>query len=264
MPYSSATGPKIYYEASGEGPDLVFVHANPFDHRLWLYQVADFSSHFRCISVDIRGYGRSDKIETPFTLADMKDDVLGVCRAEGVSTAIFCGCSVGSGISLLIGLDHPQMAKALVLVGGSSRGSAGVRQRAETFSKTTDVAATICDHLVDCVAPDFPKTAHGRWILSLFADKAHTLSANAIAQIYLARGGCDMSGRLKDLRVPTLVINGAHDNSLTAGRETAAGVTGARHVELPGTGHACCIEDPAAFDRTMIDFLRDNKLWSAA
>ena len=72
-----------------------------------------------------------------------------------------------------------------------------------------------------------------------------------------------MSGRLKDIAVPTLVINGAHDNSLASGRETAAGVEGARHVELPGTGHACCIEDPNAFDQAVIGFLQQNGLWVA-
>jgi len=71
-----------------------------------------------------------------------------------------------------------------------------------------------------------------------------------------------MSGRLKELDVPTLVINGAHDNSLAAGRETAAGIKGSRHVELPGTGHACCIEDPDAFDRAMIEFFKQNGLWA--
>jgi 3-oxoadipate enol-lactonase len=263
MPFSTATGPKIYYEVSGEGPAFVFVHANPFDHRLWLYQVAHFSQYFRCVSVDIRGYGHSDKVETPFTLADMKNDVLGVCRKEAITSAIFCGCSVGSGIALLTGLDHPEMTTALILVGGSSRGSPGVRKRAEDFGKTEDVASMIRDHLRDVVAPDFPGTRHGRWILSLFAENAHALNAKAIAQIHRARGSCDMSGRLKELGVPTLVINGAHDNSLASGRETAAGVKGARHVELPGTGHACCIEDPQAFDQAVIGFLRQNGLWAA-
>jgi pimeloyl-ACP methyl ester carboxylesterase len=261
MPFSTATGPKIYYEVSGEGPAFVFVHANPFDHRLWLYQVAHFSGYFRCVSVDIRGYGRSDQVETPFTLADMKDDVLGVCRAEGVSSAIFCGCSVGSGIALLTGLDHPKMTRALILVGGSSRGSPGVRKRAEDFSRATDVAAMIRDHLRDVVAPDFPATRHGRWILSLFSENADALSAKAIAQIHRARSSCDMTGRLNEIAVPTLVINGVFDNSLASGRETAAGIKGARHVELPRTGHACCIEDPDAFDSAVIGFLRDNGLW---
>jgi 3-oxoadipate enol-lactonase len=262
MAFSTVTGPRIYYEVSGEGPAFVFVHANPFDHRLWLYQVAHFSSYFRCVTLDIRGYGRSEQVETPFTLADMKDDVLGVCRQEGITSAIFCGCSVGSGIALMIGLDHPEMTKGLILVGGNSRGSPGVRKRAEEFAKTRDVSALLRDFLPEVVAPSFPGTPHGRWILSLFAENAHTLSGPAIARQLAARGACDMSGRLKDLTVPLLVINGAHDNSLAAGRETAAGVKGALHVELPGTGHACCIEDPDAFDRAVIDFLEQIGLWT--
>src|SRR5215510_2612889 len=146
MPFSDATGSKVYYQVSGEGPAFVFIHANPFDHRLWLYQVAQFSSFYRCISVDIRGYGRTEPVVTPYTLADMKDDVLGVCRKEGIDSAIFCGCSVGSGIALLAGLDQPQMTRALILVGGNSRGSPGVRKRAEDFSQTNDVPALIRDH----------------------------------------------------------------------------------------------------------------------
>src|SRR5579871_542139 len=213
MPFSTATGPKIYYEVSGQGPAFVFIHANPFDHRLWFYQVAQFSSRFRCVSVDIRGYGRTDPIETPYTLADMKDDVLGVCRTEGIEEAIFCGCSVGSGIALLTGLDHPPMTKAVILVGGNSRGSPNVRRRAEEFSQSNDVPALIRAFLREVVAPGFPETPRGRWLLSLFEDTAHRLSGKAIGQELRARGACDMSGRLAELTPPTLVINGAHDNS---------------------------------------------------
>ena len=182
MPFSTATGPKIYYEVSGEGPAFVFIHANPFDHRLWLYQVAQLSSYFRCVSVDIRGYGRTDPVETPYTLADMKDDVLGVCRTEGIEEAIFCGCSVGSGIALLTGLDHPQMTKAMILVGGNSRGSVNVRKRAEEFSQSKDVPGLIRSFLREVVAPGFPGTPHGRWILSLFEETAHRLSGPASAR----------------------------------------------------------------------------------
>ena len=37
------------------------VHANPFDHNLWMYQIAHFSTYFKVIAIDIRGYGRSDE-----------------------------------------------------------------------------------------------------------------------------------------------------------------------------------------------------------
>ena len=42
MPYSRANGIKIYYEVSGEGFPFVLVHANPFDHNLWMYQISHF------------------------------------------------------------------------------------------------------------------------------------------------------------------------------------------------------------------------------
>jgi pimeloyl-ACP methyl ester carboxylesterase len=65
------------------------------------------------------------------------------------------------------------------------------------------------------------------------------------------------------MKVPTLVINGELDNSLPAGKETARLVPGAVHKVLPGTGHACCLEDPAGFDRLVIDFLQARKLMPA-
>jgi pimeloyl-ACP methyl ester carboxylesterase len=65
------------------------------------------------------------------------------------------------------------------------------------------------------------------------------------------------------MKPPTLVINGAHDVSLQRGGETAVGIPGAQHVVIPGTGHACCIEDPAAFDRAVMGFLKAKGLLAA-
>jgi pimeloyl-ACP methyl ester carboxylesterase len=63
------------------------------------------------------------------------------------------------------------------------------------------------------------------------------------------------------MQPPTLVINGAHDVSLQRGTETASNIPGAKHVVIPGTGHACCIEDPAAFDAAVREFLQARGLW---
>mgnify|MGYP001818324184 CR=1 FL=1 len=262
MPYSTATDARIFYETSGDGPPLVFVHANPFDHRLWSFQIARFSAYYKVVAVDIRGYGRSDKPETEFSLADMKADVLGVCAAEGISQAIFCGCSVGSGIALLTLLDHPEMIDAAILVGGNSRGSTNVQKRVDGFLNATDLRAFIQGYLGELVAPGFLDKPLGAWVLKTFTENANNnLSARSIAQIHRARGACDMSDRLAGITKPVLVINGAPDNSLEAGTRTASMVPGCRHVVLPDTGHACCIEDPVAFDEAMIQFLRDNNLW---
>ncbi len=255
MPFSDATGVRIYYEVSGQGPPLVFVHANPFDRRLWTYQVARFSQRFTTINVDIRGYGLSDKPETPFTLESMADDVAGVMKTEGVKRAIIAGCSVGSGIALLFGLDRPEMTDGLILVGGSSRGGGSIQGRIDGYT-SGDLAGYRRKHMRELFAPGFPETAHGRWVMNLFDENSHTLSGASIAQIFQARAGCNMTPRLSGITAPTLVINGAHDGSLAGGSETASLIRGAKHVVIPNTGHACSIEDPWAFDEAMIEFFQ--------
>ena len=258
MPFSESNGVKIYYEVAGQGPPLVFVHANPFDRRLWMYQVARFSQRYTTINVDIRGYGFSDKPETPFSLEDMADDIAGVMDREGIVRAVVAGCSVGSGIALLLGLDRPERVDGLILVGGSSRGGGNIQKRIDGYT-SGDLAGFRRAHMRELFAPGFPETPHGRWVMSLFDENSHTLSGDSIAQIFRARAGCNMTPRLSTIAAPTLVINGAHDVSLEAGRETAAGIPGARQVVIPDTGHACSIEDPWAFDAAVIEFLRDGR-----
>ena len=239
---------------------MVLVHANPFDHRLFTYQIARFAPYFRLVALDIRGYGRSDKPETAFTLADMADDVLAVCAEERISRAIFMGVSVGSGISLLIGLDRPELAAAAILVGGSSKGGANIADRVAGYM-SADLRGYQRGHIRELVAPGFCDTPVGRWVLDLFSDHTQTLSGRCIAQIFRAREACDMRGRLAAMKPPVLVINGAHDVSLARGTETAAMIPGATHVVLPDTGHACCIEDPAAFDGAVTAFLAAKGPW---
>lgn len=262
MPISTASGVKINYDITGQGPAMVMVHANPYDRRLWTFQAARFSQRFTVVSIDIRGYGLSDKPTTPFTLEDMASDILGVCKTEGIDKAIFVGCSVGSGIALLIGLDHPQMANAIVLVGGSSRGGGNIQKRIDGFT-SGDVAAYRHVYMPELFAPGFPETPHGRWVMTMFDESSYNLSGDAIAQIFRARAVCNMTPRLPGMKVPTLVINGEHDGSMKGGTETASLIPGAVHAVIPGTGHACCIEDPLAFDAPLIKFLKDKGLWSA-
>ena len=131
---------------------MVLVHANPFDNTLWTYQAAHFSTWFKVISVDIRGYGRSIKQTTPFTLKDMCDDVVGVMRDAGVERAVLMGCSVGSSIALLLGLDHPELFDAVILVGGNSEPSDRFQHRIDGYVKdlgTYHCSTCICSWSVD-------------------------------------------------------------------------------------------------------------------
>ena len=260
MPYAYNGGVRIFYEVAGEGPAMVLIHANPFDHNLWAYQTVRFSNRFRIVAPDLRGYGRSDKIATPFGLDDLAGDIVAVCNHAGVDRAIVGGISVGSGIALALALDHPDLVRALILVGGASSRPAAYDGRIAGYEgeRFPQYRRT---HMQECFAPGFAATPLGRHLIGGFIEFDPVLDGKAIGQVFRARGGADLRPRVPSLRVPTIVINGEHDMSLAPGRETVSLIPGAAHKVLNNTGHCCNLEDPAAFDAAVIEFLGSNGLW---
>jgi 3-oxoadipate enol-lactonase len=260
LPYAENSGVRLFYEVAGEGPAMVLIHANPFDHNLWAYQTARFSNRFMVVAPDLRGYGRSDKVATPFGIGDLAKDIIAVCRDAGVERAIVGGISVGSGIALALALDYPELVRALVLVGGASSRPAAYDRHIAGY-EGGDLAAYRRTHMEQCFAPGFTATPQGRYLIEGFLERDPWLDGRAIAQVFRARGDADLRPRLSLLRLPVLVVNGAYDMSLKPGIETASLISGAEQVTLNNTGHCCNIEDPAAFDAAVIVFLRRNGLW---
>jgi pimeloyl-ACP methyl ester carboxylesterase len=254
MPWSRSNGLNIFYEVAGEGPPLVLLHANPFDHGMWLYQIAHFSHRFTVVAIDLRGYGRSDKPEQPFAFADMANDVVAVVRDCGVDRIVLMGVSIGATLALQIALDHPTLVRALVLVGGESGNPPVFATLAEVYA-AKPIAEQRAAHLRMIVGEDFARSELGRYLLDAFLETTPSLSGRSIAQIFRARTKIDLRRRLGEITVPTLVVNGATDVSLESGRYTASHIPGALHRIVPDAGHLCCFENPAAFDRVVLDFL---------
>lgn len=260
MPYCTRGGVKTHYEVSGEGYPLVLVHANPFDRRLFIYQVAHFSTYFKVVNIDLRAYGYSDKPAIPITMTDLCDDVLAVCQQENVTEAVFAGVSVGGVIGLQLGLDHPELFKALILVGCSSMPGDRYGSRIEGYLKQ-GVAKFHIQHLTDLASKDFAQSKMGRYLLGMHTEMDSSLSASAIAEIFNALQNRDLTSRLPEFKMPVLIMNGEFDNSLKRSKEMSTRIAGAEHRTIPGAGHACCLEDPATFDENVLAFLKKHKFF---
>ena len=258
MSSSTRNGVKTYYEVSGEGFPLVLVHANPFDRRMFLYQVAHFSTFFKVINIDLRGYGYSDKPATPISMTDLCEDVVAVCRREEVREAVFLGVSVGGVMGLQLGLEHPELFKSLILVGCSSQPGDRYHSRIDGYM-VQGVPAYHVQHLTSLVSNDFPRAKLGQYLLGMHTEMDPKLNAPAIAGIFHALQNRDFTARLPELKMPVLVINGEFDNSLPRSREMAGKIAGAEHHVIAGAGHACCLEDPAAFDAIVFSFLKKHE-----
>jgi len=264
LPISRARGLDIYYEKAGSGPALVLLHALTFDHNLWLYQTVRFSARFTMLVPDLRGWGRSAKPHTPFSLHDMGEDVLGILAGEGIGAgAVVLGCSIGSKIALMLACDHPELFAAALLVGGNSGPQKGLTHRIAGY-RDHSAAGTLKDyhlaHLRHGVTQAWADSAIGRYLLQGFSERAD-LDAESIANVFGAIIESDLTGRLARYSTPTLIVNGEFDNALEGGRQTATLIKHAEHRILPGTGHCCFLEDPARFDELVRDFLVGNKLW---
>src|SRR5919112_4353346 len=111
---AEVNGARIYYEVAGEGEPLVLVHAGIADSRMWEGQVAAFAARYRVVRFDLRGFGKTEMVEGPFS---HHEDLRGLLDFLGVERTHLVGCSMGGGAVLDFALEYPERVGDLVLVG---------------------------------------------------------------------------------------------------------------------------------------------------
>ena len=110
--------PQVYWAARGRGPALVLINGWSASCKTWPSAwVRELAQTHRVICPDNRGSGWSRFADTPFTLADLADDVAAVLDAEEVRTATVLGISMGGMIAQELALRHPERVERLILVG---------------------------------------------------------------------------------------------------------------------------------------------------
>lgn len=119
--YAISRESRIYYELHGSGPPLVLVHGAGGNHAIWWQQVAHFRAQHRVITVDLRGFGRSETVsEGPDSLA-FPEEIHAVLQHAEAGPAVLLGQSIGAVAALRCALAHPDRVAAVVLansVGG--------------------------------------------------------------------------------------------------------------------------------------------------
>lgn len=105
-----------YYEETGAGEPLVLLCGISADLQVWRFLLPELGKHFRVISVDNRGAGRSSAPDAPYTLRQMSDDVLALLEHLQIPAANVLGWSMGGLIAQLLAANHPERVKHLVLL----------------------------------------------------------------------------------------------------------------------------------------------------
>ena len=106
---------ELYYEQHGSGAPLLLIMGLAADSMAWLFQVPEFSKHYRTIVFDNRGVGRSSKPAGPYTISQMADDTAGLLDVLGIARTHVVGVSMGGMIAQELALRHPRLVGGLVL-----------------------------------------------------------------------------------------------------------------------------------------------------
>ncbi|MFJ4632460.1 MULTISPECIES: alpha/beta hydrolase [unclassified Streptomyces] len=115
MPLADSDGTSIYYERHGSGPAILFVHGSGGHHAAWWQQVAALRDEFTVVTVDLRGFGKSDSSMTEFDGQDFPGDVVAVLDREDLADVMLVGQSIGSVAALRAGLLRPERVGSVVL-----------------------------------------------------------------------------------------------------------------------------------------------------
>jgi pimeloyl-ACP methyl ester carboxylesterase len=262
MPIVYSHGIEIHYEVEGTGTPVLLLHSFMSSGRVWRHQVPELATKFQTINVDARGHGRSSRVEQPFSLYEMVDDVTAVLDSLEIEHAVWCGLSVGGMVSLRAALRAPDRVGGLIILGSTS----GAESLGRRIRNTTQSIAAQLFGLRPFYRPiarmmfgpstfDRDPQVPAAWLESLsdvdIPSLAHALGA------LMTRD--DITAELSTILAPALVIVGDEDQLLppTHSRLLAEHLPSATYREITGAGHLSILEQPASVALEIKRFLEE-------
>ena len=264
MPHATADdGVRLYYEETGAGIPVIFVHEYAGDHRSWEPQMRHFGQRYRAITYAARGYPPSDVPEDVAKYSQFRaaDDIGAVLDHLRIDKAHVVGLSMGGFATLHFGFRHPAQARSLVVAGCGYGAEPGQRDRFRAEAEAiADFIATRGHAGVRReirLRPD-PRAVREQGPARVCRIQGAAGRALGAGRAQHAAWACSGSGRrlyelvdqMKALTVPTLVLTGDEDwPCLAPGILMKQTFPTAALAVMPNCGHAINIEDPDEFNR---------------
>jgi len=250
--------PEVRLLSSLEGPAgaPVVILANPIGttRAIWDAQARVLGADYRLLRFELRGHGaspgapgpRSDAPPGPYSMADLGTDVLGLMREHGVTTAAYCGISIGGMIGLWLAASAPERISSLVVCCAAIT---PMPSRQSWLDRAALVRAEGMAAIAEMVpsrwfTPDF--IARQPAAVGVVVDMLLGTDPEGYAGCGEAIAGMDLRPALGAIKAPTLVISGAEDQAAPPwqGALTASGIAGSRLRVVRGASHLAPYQTP--------------------
>ena len=238
---------------SGDGEAVLFLHGLGLSGRMWEPQIETFASRFRCVALDSRGHGMSDRTYGQLSIAGYADDAAGVLDALGIEVAHVVGLSMGGMIAQELGLRHPARLRSLALLDTfDAAGDVGPQlEQAAGAASADGMLAIIAGFEMMMLAPSTIAT-QPRVVAAVRAMMTST-DPLCFVRATQAIAAHDTTDRLAQLDLPTAVLVGELDRltPVERARELATAVAGARLEIVPNAGHMSSMENTTAVNAVL-------------
>lgn len=249
---------RLHYTVDGptDAPVLVFGPSLGTDLGLFEPQVEALAHDWRVVRHDLRGHGRSQVPDGPYTIGAMADDVLALLDDLGVRRFSYAGVSIGGAIAQWLGVHYGYRLDGLVVAASAAR----FYDPASWPTRADKVRAEGTEWLVE--------SRYGAWFTREFAQRSPETAEWLLEMLrttpWEGYAGCceaiaefDVRERLADITAPTLVLAGQQDPATPVDtcQAIADGIPGAQLQVVPNTSHLMNVEAPEVVNTAIAEHL---------
>jgi 3-oxoadipate enol-lactonase len=253
-------GNQVNYQLEGPptAPVLMLSHALATNLELWNLQVSALTGAFQVLRYDILGHGGTDVPGGPYTLDQLAEQAEGLLAALGIARVHFLGLSLGGMVGQTLALKWPERLDSLVLSDTTSRippEAQALWQERIQIAEAEGMMPLVEPAIARWFTPSFRATHADviegvRGMIRATAPQGYARCCRAITAL-------DLTARIHEIRLPTLVIVGAEDQGtpVPMSRTIHEQIAGSELVILPSASHLSNLEQPEAFNNTVLAFL---------
>ena len=262
MPYVNINGAKLSYTDHGKGKEtILFVHGLLMSGAMFSDQIAVLRSAYRCISLDLRGQGKSEVTDSGYDMDSLTDDVVALIKYLELRPCHFVGLSMGGFIGLRLAIHHSELLSSLALLGTSADPEPA--KNARKYRLMIQVVKWLGYRPV---VNNVINLMFGRTFLSDSAKEGlrkswfnRIMDNNRAGTVRAATGVNQREGvfqLLKQIHHPCIIMVGDEDVATPPERSSRIhdAIAGSRLVTIARAGHSSTIEQPAAVNAALQDF----------